>query len=83
MIKVYHVQIGDAHYYFGSKKAIYDVLDKEQLGIGYTSLRNVKNLDTVPYKNKKCIIRSGILLQASSGKTNDESIERTDSQREE
>lgn len=69
MIKVYHVQIEDVHYYFGSKKAIFDVLSKDQLGIGYTSLLNVKDLDKVPYKNKKCIIREGVLMQTSTHKT--------------
>lgn len=69
MIKVYHVQIEEEHYYFGSKKAIYDTFDKNQLGIGYTSLLNVKNLDQVPYRNKKCVIREGVLVQTSTKKT--------------
>ena len=72
MIKVFHVQIGEEHYYFGSKKAIFDNLDKSLLGIGYTSFRNIKNLDKVPYHNKKCIIREGVLVQAVSSRNRSE-----------
>ena len=68
MTKVYHVQIGDEHFYFGSKKAIFDTFGKAELGIGYTSFRNVKNLETIPYRNKKCIIREGVLVQATNMK---------------
>ena len=68
MTKVYHVQIGEEHYYFGSKKAIFDTLGKAQLGIGYTSFRNVRNLDKIPYRNKKCIIREGVLVQAANAR---------------
>ena len=70
------MQIGEKHYYFGSKKAIYDVFDKEQLGIGYSSLLNVKKLEEIPYKNKKCIIREGVLIQTSGvkGKLNQKKL---------
>ena len=66
MIKVFHVQVGEEHYYFGSKKAIFHFLGKDVLGIGYGAFRNVKNLKEVPYRNKRCIIREGVLLHAPS-----------------
>lgn len=58
--KVIHLEIDGNHYYFGSVKALCDNFTKEQIGIKYTSLVQ-KNLST-PYKNKKCIIRAGVLI---------------------
>ena len=62
-IKVYHVQLGDEHFYFGSKKAIFETFGKDVLGITYNSFRNVKDLEHIPFRNKKCIIREGVLVQ--------------------
>ena len=69
-IKVFHVQIHDNHYYFGSKKAIFDTFSKEEIGIAYNSFRNVKNLDKIPFSNGKCLIREGVLIQSTQNKIN-------------
>lgn len=73
-VKVYHVQIGDKHYYFASKQAIFDTFDKDVLGIRYNSFRNVRDLDTKPFDNGKCIIREGLLIRSNPNmrKTNEE-----------
>ena len=68
--KVIHVELkepGDRpkHFYFGSKKAVYDVLSNEVVGITYKTLLNCVKLSKGPYENKKCIIRQGILVPAS------------------
>ena len=68
--KVIHVELkepGDRpkHFYFGSKKAVYDVLTNEEVGITYKTLLNCVKLSKEPYENKKCIIRQGILVPAS------------------
>ncbi|MBQ3946815.1 MAG: hypothetical protein II670_14610 [Alphaproteobacteria bacterium] len=67
--KVIHVELkepGDRpkHFYFGSKKAVYDVLSNEEVN-PYKTLLNCVKLSKEPYENKKCIIRQGILIPAS------------------
>ena len=62
--KVIHVYIidQDKHYYFGSMKAIYNILDVDDVGLQYQSLINffvTNNVDV--YENNKCIIRRGVL----------------------
>ena len=64
-VKVYHVEIEDKHYYFASKQAIFDMFDKNSLGIKYSSFRNIKNLNTKPFDNGKCIIREGLLIRSN------------------
>ena len=59
---VVHLQIGDMHEYFGSIANIYEFHTAEELGITYGSLRNYRLSGDNVYKNKKCIIRKGILL---------------------
>lgn len=56
-----HILNTDEHYYFGSIQAIYDVFDKEQIGIAAQTLYN-RGLDE-KYINDKVIIRKGILQQ--------------------
>ena len=51
--KVIHLHIDGDDYYFGSVSAIYSVFSKEQLGIGYGSLRNYGLSPTKPYNNEK------------------------------
>ena len=57
--KVIHLQIDGEDYYFGSVSAIYSVFSKEQLGIGYGSLRNYGVSVNHPYYNGKVIIKEG------------------------
>lgn len=71
-MKVIHIELrgaprnGRAHYYFGSKAAIYQTFTAEELGISYASLRNLGNLTEHPYVNRKCIIRQGELAVAKN-----------------
>ncbi len=65
--KVFHVELkqpvdGRKHFYFGSKRAIFDVLSHDAVGITYRTLTNCVNLQNGPYENKKCIIRQGELI---------------------
>lgn len=61
-IKVFHVEYEGKHYYFGSKKAIFDVFGKEDIGITYSSFRNYPLSSEKHFDNKKCIIREGVLV---------------------
>lgn len=69
-IKVFHLELNNQHYYFGSKKALCDSFGKEVIGITYDSLRNFKMSIDRPFQNKKCIIREGILVSASKKSAN-------------
>ena len=66
--KVFHVEFKGKHYYFGSKKAIFDVFGKEDIGITYSSFRNYPlsaenhfGEETIGH-GAKCIIREGVLV---------------------
>ena len=61
---VIHLQLlaTDEHHYFGSVANIYQYYTSEELGITYASLRNFGLSNEHPYRNKKCIIRKGVLL---------------------
>lgn len=67
---VIHLQLldGDEHHYFGSIANIYEHYTSEQLGIAYSSLRNYGLSNEHPYKNKKCIIRKGVLLSKAGNR---------------
>ena len=67
-IKVIHLYLfeTDKHYYFGSLKALCDTFSKEQLGITYDSLRNNTPTLDRPFRNSKCIIRRGVLVQTDT-----------------
>ncbi len=60
--KVIHLELDGKHYYFGSLKALCDMFGKETIGITYDSLRHAKLSPEIPYTNKKCTIREGILI---------------------
>ncbi len=62
--KVIHLHIDGEDYYFGSVSAIYSVFSKEQLGIGYGSLRNYGLSSTKSYSNDKIIIKEGVLISS-------------------
>lgn len=66
-LKVIHVELkepvnGKAHYYFGSKKAIYDVLKHEEVGISYDTLRTKNITPLEPYLGRKATIRQDVLV---------------------
>ena len=54
---VIHLQIGEAHEYFGSIANIYEFHSAEELGITYGSLRNYGLSADKPYANNRCIIK--------------------------
>ena len=65
--RIIHIELkkpfdGKRHFYFGSKKAIFDVLSHDAVGITYAYLVNSVKLQNGPYENKKCIIRQGELI---------------------
>ena len=60
--KVIHLELEGMHYYFGSLKALCDSFGKDSIGITYDSLRHTDLSPDTPYRNKKCIIREGILV---------------------
>ena len=63
-----HFRNTEEHHYFGSMANIFEYYTSEQLGIEYSSLRNYGLSNEHPYKNKKCIIRKGLLLSKSGGR---------------
>lgn len=63
-----HLLETDEHHYFGSIANIYEFYSPEQLGISYGSLRNYGLSPDKPYKNKKCVIRKGLLLSKSGNR---------------
>ena len=70
--KILHVEFnkainGERHYYFGSKVAIYRLFNAQQMGIAYSSLKNVSITKDEPYVNKCCTIRKGELFTAEQG----------------
>lgn len=65
--KVFHVEMkepvdGKRHFYFGSKKAIFERFSHDEVGITYRTLTNCVKLFNCPYENKKCVIRQGELI---------------------
>ncbi len=67
---VIHLQLleTDEHHYFGSVANIYQYYTSEELGITYASLRNFGLSNEHPYRNKKCIIRKGVLLSKTGNR---------------
>lgn len=62
VLKVFHLELNGEHHYFGSKKAIFDLFGKEDIGITYASFRNFDLSTEKPFKNSKCTIREGVLI---------------------
>ena len=72
-IKVIHLELEGEHYYFGSPKAMFDILGKEKLGMSYRSFHSNIHLKVgVPYHNRRrgYTIRVGILGQAKTNRNN-------------
>ena len=67
---VIHLQLleHDEHHYYGSIANMFEYYTAEQIGIAYSSLRNYGLSSAHPYKNNKCIIRKGVLLQKSGNR---------------
>ncbi len=67
---VIHVYIknSDSHYYFGSIANIFEHFSRNEVGIGYASLRNFGLSANKPYENARCVIRKGLLLSKPSNR---------------
>lgn len=62
---ILHLQIGESHEYFGSPSSMFDKYTRDDIGISQQALNNYfsklsEQVEAV-YKNKKCIIRKGML----------------------
>ena len=56
-----YLKDSDTHCYFGSMANLYELHNKEEIGISFGSLRNFGLSAQKPYENKKVVIRKGIL----------------------
>ena len=62
---IVHLEKDGRHYYYGNLKALCDHWSKEEIGVGYTYLKNLNITDCEPFINKKCIIRRGVIITSS------------------
>lgn len=72
-IKIIHLELEGEHYYFGSPKAMFDILGREKLGMSYRSFHsNIRLKVGEPYVNSRrgYIIRVGLLGQAKTNRNN-------------
>lgn len=72
-IKVIHLELEGEHYYFGSPKAMFDIMGKEKMGMSYNSFHSNIHLKVgEPYVNRRrgYIIRVGLLGQAKTNRSN-------------
>lgn len=70
-IKVIHLEIEGEHYYFGSPKAMFDIMGKDRMGMTYQSFHsNVHLKMDEPYVNRRrgYIIRVGYMGQAKTNR---------------
>lgn len=58
---IYHVQIGNDHYYFGSIAAIFDTFPPEQIGVSKSRLWSFGIEPERSYRNKICVVRKGFI----------------------
>ncbi len=71
--KIFHLEMEGQHYYFGSPKAIFDIMGEEKMGMKYSSFHS--NITLKPgdvYTNRRhgYIIRVGLLGQAKTNRSN-------------
>lgn len=60
--KLIHLRFKDDgnDHYFGSKKAIFSIFSRGQLGVSYNYLAQLK----LPYENSKVVIKEGELISS-------------------
>ena len=71
--KVFHLEMNGEHYYFGSPKAMFDIMGEETMGMRYASFHSNISLKIGDvYKNRRngYIIRVGVLGQAKTNRGN-------------
>lgn len=66
--KIYHVHIGNGHHYFGSVAAIFDTFSPSELGVSKSRLYAYGITESKPYRNKKCVVRKGIIHRKKTGR---------------
>ena len=64
---VVHLQLGDAHEYYGNLKAMFGRHGQEELGVSYNYLKNFGLSPEHPYVGKRCIVRRGIIVTSPRG----------------
>lgn len=71
---VVHLQLGDAHEYYGNLKAMFDRHGQEELGVSYNYLKNFGLSPEHPYAGRKCTVRRGTIVTSprSAGKADGE-----------
>ena len=66
---IFHVSFGEeSNYYFGSISAIYDMFTPEQMGVSQSRLYSYGITEEKPYRNKKCVIRRGLIHRKKSNR---------------
>lgn len=71
--KVFHLEMDGEHYYFGSPKAIFDIMGEEKMGMKYASFHSNITLspgDVYTNRRKGYTIRVGLLGQAKTNRGN-------------
>lgn len=71
--KVFHLEIEDEHYYFGSPKAMFDIIGEERLHMKYASFHSNISLkvgDVYTNRRNGWIVRVGELGQAKTNRGN-------------
>lgn len=70
-IKVFHLEMDGQHYYFGSPKAMFDIMGEEAMGMQYRSYHSnivLKVGDVYRNRRKGYIIRLGEMGQAKTNR---------------
>ena len=65
---VVHLELDGNHYYYGNLKALCEHWDREQIGVSYSYLKNLKISEDKPFVNDKCIIRRGVIITSIRNK---------------
>lgn len=71
MMYIIHLLYKGEHYYFKTLSSVFDYFTSGELGITYGSLRNYRLSPERPYKNAKCCIFKGPVLQNRRNKAYD------------
>ena len=68
---IYHVSFGDDdNHYFGSIDSIYDHFTPHELCVSASRLWNYGITEQKPYRNKKVIIRRGVIQRKKTNRKN-------------
>lgn len=59
---IVHLEKDGKHYYYGNLKALTDHWTKDEIGVSYACLRNLKITEDCPFVNNFCIIRRGVII---------------------